>query len=59
MLMLAVPMTVLFILSEIIARVVDRRRRLNLEGGPADDEASLLEDDPEEFGASSLDEEDD
>src|SRR4051794_25836775 len=60
MLMLAVPMSLLFVLSEIIARVVDRRRRRAVEGGPADDEASVLDDDDdEEFGPPSLDEDDD
>jgi sec-independent protein translocase protein TatC len=44
MLMLAVPMTVLFMLSEIIARVVDRRRRKrSATAGLADDEASTID----------------
>lgn len=42
--MLAIPMTLLFVLSEIIARLVDRSRRQRAEaaGGWADDEASPL-----------------
>jgi sec-independent protein translocase protein TatC len=59
MLMLAAPMTVLFIASEIIARLVDRRRRSALDDLD-DDEASDLElDDDEDFGKSGLGEEDD
>jgi sec-independent protein translocase protein TatC len=43
MLMLAVPMTVLFLVSEAIARVVDRRRRVaDPTLGWADDEPSAL-----------------
>ncbi|MGH3414568.1 MAG: twin-arginine translocase subunit TatC [Marmoricola sp.] len=47
MLMLAIPMCVLFIVSEMIARVVDRRRRHARELAPtyADDESSSLDDD--------------
>src|SRR3954454_11654672 len=59
MLMLAIPMSVLFLISEVIARIVDRRRHRALVGGPADDEASELDPDTEEFGPSSLDEDDD
>ena len=40
MLMLAIPMTVLFMASEVIARLVDRRRRRASYDGLADDEAS-------------------
>src|SRR4051812_24477959 len=43
MLMLAVPMTVLFIISEVIARVVDKRRGRTAYDGLADDEASDVE----------------
>jgi sec-independent protein translocase protein TatC len=61
MLMLAVPMLVLFLLSEGIARLVDRRRarRGDPFGDLADDEASMIED--EEFGChrSDLREDDD
>jgi sec-independent protein translocase protein TatC len=59
MLMLAVPMSVLFLVSEIIARIVDRRRHLALVGGPADDEQSALDDDHEDFGPSGLGEDED
>jgi sec-independent protein translocase protein TatC len=41
MLMLAVPMTVLFFVSELIARLVDRRRRREATTW-ADDEASSI-----------------
>jgi sec-independent protein translocase protein TatC len=46
MLMLAIPMSVLFIVSEVVARVVDRRRRASRESYDelADDEASDLDD---------------
>src|SRR6476620_8851821 len=43
MLMLAVPMTLLFFVSEVIARVVDRRRGRVSYAGLADDEVSPLE----------------
>ena len=44
MLMLAVPMTLLFMVSEVIARVVDRRRRHGVAfAGLDDDEASPLD----------------
>ena len=43
MLMLGIPMTVLFLLSEVIARIVDRRRRRSSYDGLADDEASPIE----------------
>ncbi len=59
MLMLAVPMTVLFLVSEVIARVVDRRRgRLSFEG-LADDEASALDDDESDVRRSGLSEDED
>jgi sec-independent protein translocase protein TatC len=61
MLMLAVPMTVLFMLSELIARLVDRRRARDRAGLPVvdDDAASPLDERIERFGASSLSDEDD
>lgn len=43
MMMLALPMTVLFMVSEMIARLVDRRRGRRSFDGLADDEASGLE----------------
>ncbi len=54
MLMLATPMTVLFLVSEVIARVIDRRRRLATGPDVADDEASPLDERP-----SRLDEDED
>jgi sec-independent protein translocase protein TatC len=59
MLMLAVPMTVLFMLSEVIARLVDRRRRdRSVLAGLADDEASPIEG-PDGVRRSRLDEDED
>ena len=57
MIMLAIPMTVLFLLSEGIARFVDRRRaaRSDSFGDVADDEASPL-DLPDDVRRSRLDE---
>ena len=58
MLMLAIPMTVLFLISEVIARLVDRRRRRAAPyAGLDDDEASSL-DDPDAVLRSNLDDED-
>ena len=43
MLMLAIPMTVLFMVSEVIARVMDKRkRRSSYDAGLDDDEASPI-----------------
>lgn len=62
MLMLALPMTVLFLLSEGFARVVDRRRakRARAEGlaGIDDDEASPLAYSRDDVAPSDLDEDD-
>jgi sec-independent protein translocase protein TatC len=62
MLMLALPMTALFMISEGIARIIDRRRRKRAaeEGleGVDDDEASPLSYKREDVTASSLDEDD-
>ena len=55
MLMLAVPMTVLFLVSEVIARTVDRRRHRTSYAGLVDDEASDL-DDVDPVWRSDLDE---
>jgi len=61
MLMLAVPMTALFMVSEGIARVVDRRRgrEHELYGDVDDDAASPLESTDDLYGPSGLAEEDD
>ncbi len=59
MLMLALPMTALFVISEVIARLIDRRRRTALDG-LADDEASTIEsDDDDSYGPSGLGEDED
>jgi sec-independent protein translocase protein TatC len=58
MLMLALPMTLLFGISEVVARMVDRRRRNALDE-LGDDEASEIEEDGESYGPSGLDEDDD
>ncbi len=61
MLMLAIPMTLLFMASELIARFVDRRRGRDRElyGAVDDDAASPLDESAERFHTSSLSEEDD
>jgi sec-independent protein translocase protein TatC len=60
MLMLAIPMTVLFLISEVIARVVDRRRADAQQFGDLDDDQiSPLDEDREDVHASRLGEEDD
>ena len=65
MLMLAVPMTVLFLISEVVARFVDRRRHRTSYAGLADDEASPLDDGIEDVrrdddvGPSDLSEDED
>ena len=62
MLMLALPMTLLFLVSEGIARIIDRRRRKRAleEGleGLDDDAASPLSYSREDVTASRLDEDD-
>jgi sec-independent protein translocase protein TatC len=60
MIMLAIPMTVLFLLSEGIARFVDRRRaaRGDRLGDLADDEISPLPARPDDVRRSPLDEDD-
>jgi sec-independent protein translocase protein TatC len=57
MLMLAVPMTVLFLISEVIARTVDRRRHRTSYAGLVDDEASDI-DEAGPVRRSDLDDED-
>jgi sec-independent protein translocase protein TatC len=63
MLMLALPMTVLFLVSEVVARMIDRRRRRRRaeEGleGLGDDEISPLPYTREDVRASRLDEDED
>jgi sec-independent protein translocase protein TatC len=55
MCMLAIPMTLLFFASELIARVVERRRRSRDPlTGLADDEQSALDDTIEPLGPSNL-----
>lgn len=56
MLMLALPMTLLFFASELIARVIDRRRRRHL-GDVDDDVASDLDLDEETYRPQGLGEE--
>ncbi len=63
MLMLALPMTGLFLISEVIARVVDRRRRRGAAVGGVDpdlddDAASSLDYRPDDIRRSDLDEDD-
>ncbi|HEX6249519.1 MAG TPA: twin-arginine translocase subunit TatC [Nocardioidaceae bacterium] len=62
MLMLALPMTLLFLISEAIARLIDRRRkkRATEEGlaGVGDDEASPLTYTREDVSPSSLEDDD-
>jgi sec-independent protein translocase protein TatC len=65
MLMLAIPMTLLFLVSEVVARLVDRRRRRQAAAGPyaglSDDEVSPLTDDRDDadYRPAGLGEEDD
>jgi sec-independent protein translocase protein TatC len=60
MLMLALPMTLLFLLSEVVARIIDRRRAHALGADVDDDEASTIDDvEPERFTASGLGEDED
>lgn len=62
MMMLALPMTLLFIVSEVVARLIDRRRarrrRDELGGDLTDDEQSVLDHRPEPVSTSGLDEDD-
>ena len=59
MLMLALPMTVLFFVSEVVARFLDKRRGLTAFDGLDDDEASDLPHEPEVVTYSGLSEDDD
>jgi len=58
MLVLAVPMTLLFLLSEVIARLVDRRRGRRSFEGLDDDQASSIDDDVSDVRRSRLEDED-
>jgi sec-independent protein translocase protein TatC len=58
MLLLALPMTVLFLISEVIARVVDRRRHA-AQQRLDDDEASALDLEAERYRPSGLGEDED
>ena len=63
MLMLALPMTLLFAVSEVIARLVDRRRRrasslAGVDPDLDDDEVSSLDYQPDDVRRSDLDEDD-
>ena len=59
MLMLAIPMTLLFLVSEVVARLVDRRRARESYAGLDDDEASDLDYERDDVSASDLDDADD
>lgn len=59
MLMLALPMVVLFIISEVIARVVDRRRGRRSFDDLDDDEVSEIERSDHDVRRSGLDEDED
>lgn len=58
MLMLAIPMTLLFLVSEVIARLVDRRRRRRSDDELADDEVSSI-DGADAVGRSRLSDDED
>jgi len=59
MLMLAVPMTVLFLASEVVARILDKRRGRDSFDELEDDEASPIDETHEVVTYSSLSEDDD
>jgi sec-independent protein translocase protein TatC len=59
MLFLAIPMTLLFLISEVVARILDRRRGLTAYDGLDDDETSDLTYEPEVVTYSGLSEDDD
>ncbi|HVH95262.1 MAG TPA: twin-arginine translocase subunit TatC [Nocardioidaceae bacterium] len=59
MLMLALPMVVLFMISEVIARIVDKRRGVTAYDGLEDDEASDLDHRADPIGRSDLSEDED
>ncbi|MCX6407807.1 MAG: twin-arginine translocase subunit TatC [Propionibacteriales bacterium] len=55
MLFLAVPMTILYLISEVIAKLTDRRRGRGSVDATADDDASTLDGPSELEGPSSID----
>jgi sec-independent protein translocase protein TatC len=59
MLMLALPMVVLFMISEVIARFVDKRRGLRADDDLDDDQASDLDHQPDRIRRSDLSEDED
>ena len=59
MLMLAIPMTLLFLVSEVIARLVDRRRGRRAFDDLPDDQASSVERDADDVRRSGLSEDED
>jgi sec-independent protein translocase protein TatC len=59
MLMLAVPMTVLFLISEVVARVLDKRRKVAEFEGLDDDQASDLDYEQDVIRYTGLDEDED
>jgi sec-independent protein translocase protein TatC len=59
MLFLAVPMTILFLISEVVARILDKRRGVAQYEGLDDDQASDLEYEPEIITYTGLSEDDD
>jgi sec-independent protein translocase protein TatC len=59
MLLLAVPMTLLFFISEVVARILDKRRGIGRYEGLDDDEASDLDYDRDVIRYTGLSEEDD
>jgi sec-independent protein translocase protein TatC len=58
MMMLALPMTVLFMVSEVIARFMDRRRGRETQADLGDDDASELDYEAEDVKTSDLAEDD-
>ncbi len=59
MMMLALPMTLLFIASEIVARLIDRRRRTALDELDDDEISELDEEGHESYTPSGLGEDED
>ena len=55
MLFLAVPMTILYLISEVIAKLTDRKRGRERVDETADDDASPLDGPSELEGPSSVD----